>query len=141
MSAAFMSAALKSLRIVQFAMMGSIVAYAIAGEIVGSAHRPANPALDYAFTTMSVLIVGVIFVVRRTLVLPSADNLAAHPDDALALNHWKSGYLATYVLCETLAVFGLVLRFSGGNMQQSLPFYVGGFVLLLFFAPRPPSKS
>lgn len=136
-----MSAALKSLRIVQLAMLASIVAYGIAGQIVGPGPRAVNPALNYGFTTMAIMIVGVIFVVRRTLVLPAADNLAAHPDDSLALNHWKAGYLATYVLCEVLALFGLVLRISGGNLQQSLPFYIGGFVLLFFFAPRPPGNS
>lgn len=136
-----MSTALKSLRIVQLGMMGSIVAYAVAGQIAGPAPRAINPTLNYAFTTLAVLIVGVIFVVRRTLVLPSADNLAAHPDDSLALNHWKTGYQATYVLCEALALFGLVLRFSGGNVQQSLPFYIGGFVLLFFFGPRKPVSA
>src|SRR5437588_129672 len=125
-----MSAALKLLRIMQLAMMGSILAYAVAGQAASPSPRPVNPGLNYGFTAMAVMIIGVIFVVRRTLVLPSAENLAAHPEDSLALNHWKAGYLATYVLCEALAVFGLVLRLSGFSFQQSLPFYIGGFVLL-----------
>jgi hypothetical protein len=136
-----MSAALKLLRIVQLAMMGSILVYAVAGQIAGPGPRPVNPTLNYGFTTMAVMIVGVIFVVRRTLVLPSAENLASHPDDSLALNHWKTGYLATYVLCEALALSGLVLRFSGFSFQQSLPFYIGGFVLLFFFGPRKPVNA
>jgi hypothetical protein len=97
--------------------------------------------LSYAFTTAAVAIVGAIFVVRRTLVLRSAQNLASHPDDPLTLNHWKSGYIATYALCEVLALFGLVLRFTGSNFQQSLPYYIGGFVLLWFFAPREPAHA
>jgi hypothetical protein len=35
-------------------------------------------------------------------------------------------------------LFGLVLRFLGCNFQQSVPFYIGGFVLLFFFRPRQP---
>ena len=75
--------------------------------------------------------VGVIFVVRRTLVFRSAERLAVRPDDSLTLSHWRTGYIVTYALCEGLALFGLILRFVGCSFQQSLPFYIGGFVLLL----------
>lgn len=44
-------------------------------------------------------------------------------------------------LCEALAVFGIVLRFKGFALQQSLPFYAGGLVLLFFFSPRQPAAS
>jgi hypothetical protein len=122
-------------------MLGSILLYAVAGELLGSSVRAANASLSYVFTTAGVSIVGVIFVVRRTLVLRSAESLASHPDDSLTLNHWKSGYIATYALCEALALFGLVLRFTGCSFQQSLPFYIGGFVLLFFFGPRQPINA
>ena len=133
-----MRGTIRTLRTVQWAMLGSIFLYAVVGEFVGSGARAADPSLSYFFTTAGVAIVGVIFVVRRTLVLRSAESLASHPDDSLSLNHWKSGYIATYALCEALALFGLVLRFMGFNFQQCLPFYVGGFVLLSFFGPREP---
>jgi hypothetical protein len=74
-------------------------------------------------------------------VLRSAENLVVHPDDSVTLNHWKSGYITTYALCEALALFGLILRFMGCSFQQSLPFYVGGFVLLSFFGPREPARA
>lgn len=122
-------------------MLGSIVLYAVVGELFGSGARAANPSLGYFFTTAGVAIVGIIFVLRRTLVMRSAESLASHPDDSLTLSHWKSGYLATYALCEALALFGLVLRFSGCSFQQSLPFYVGGFALLFFFGPRLPVSA
>jgi hypothetical protein len=134
-----MGRTLRTLRVVQLAMLGSILLYAVVGELVGPAARAVNPALSYIFTTMGVAIVGIIFVVRRTLVLRSAETLAANPEDSLTLNHWKTGYVATYALCEALAVFGIVLRFTGFNFQQSLPFYVGSLVLLFFFGPRKPA--
>jgi hypothetical protein len=122
-------------------MLGSILLYVVVGELLGSGARAANPSLSYVFTTAGVAIVGVIFVVRRTLVLRSAESLASHPDDSLTLNHWRSGYIATYALCEALALFGFVLRFTGCSLQQSLPFYIGGFVLLFFFGPRQPAAA
>jgi hypothetical protein len=136
-----MAQALRLLRTLQRTLLGSVVLYAIVGEVVGPLRRSANPTLSYILTTVAVAVVGMILVVRRTLVLRSATTLAEKPDDGLTLNHWKTGYIATYALCESLALFGLILRFMGSGFQQSLPFYVGGFVLLFFFGPREPSHQ
>jgi len=134
-----MQRALRTLRAVQWAMLGSILLCAVAGEALGSGGRAVDPSLSYAFTTAGVAIVGVIFVVRRTLVLRSEQSLASDPDDPLTVIHWRNGYIVTYVLCEALASFGLALRFMGCNFQQSLPYYAGGFVLLFFFGPKKPA--
>ncbi len=133
-----MRGTIRTLRAVQWSMLGSILLYAAVGEVLGARARGVDPSLSYVFTTAGVAIVGVIFVVRRTLVWRSAQSLASHPDDSLTLNHWRSGYIATYALCEALGLFGLILRFMGCSFQQSLPFYIGGFVLLFFFGPREP---
>ena len=136
-----MTRALKTLRAVQWSMLASILLYGILGELVGPHARVVDPALSYIFSTLAVGIVGTIFVVRRTLVQRAAAILATHPDDRLSLNHWQTGYLATYALCEALGLFGLVLRFRGCQLQQSLLFYVGAFVLLFFFSPREPASA
>jgi F0F1-type ATP synthase membrane subunit c/vacuolar-type H+-ATPase subunit K len=139
-----MPKALKTLRAVQWSMLASIILYAVGAEVISPRVRGADPTLSYVFSTLAVGIVGTIFVVRRTMVQRAADSLASDPDDAVSINHWKSGYVATYALCEALALFGLVLRFCGSPMQQSLLFYIGGFVLLFFFrasAPVRPSTT
>lgn len=136
-----MQHALKTLRWVQWAMLGSILLYAALGELIRPAAHMLDPALSYLFTTLGVAIIGVIFVVRRTLVFRAAETLSSRPDDILSLNHWKTGYFATYALCEALALFGLVERFLGCSFQQSAPYYLGGFVLLFFFRPRQPVNA
>jgi hypothetical protein len=133
-----MRGTVRRLRVVQWTMLGSIVLYAVVGKIISFATHPADSSLSYVFTTAGVALVGMIFVVRRTLVLRPAEDLSSRPDDSISLSHWKSGYIATYALCEALALLGLVLRFLGFSFQQSLPFYVASFVLLLFFGPRKP---
>lgn len=134
-----MARSLKTLRTVQWSMLLSILLYVAAGEVlVGPRMRHVDPALSYVFSTLAVGIVGTIFVVRRTLVFRAASTLATQPDDSISLSQWKTGYFATYALCEALALFGLVLRFRGSGLQQSLLFYIGGFVLLFFFRPRQP---
>jgi hypothetical protein len=133
--------AVKTLRAVQWVMLASILAYAVLGEVFGPRAHAVNPTLNYLFSTLAVAIVGAIFVVRRTLVFRAAESLAKDPDDAISLNQWRTGFLATYCLCESLALSGLFLRFLGCNLQQSAPFYFGGFVLLLFFRPRKPEVT
>lgn len=136
-----MTRALKTLRAVQWAMLASILLYGIVGEVAGPVARALDPSLSYLFTTLGVAIVGVIFVVRRTLVLRAAESLATHPDDDISLKHWRTGYFATYALCEALALFGLAERFLGSSLQQSAPYYIGGFVLLFFFRARQPAAA
>jgi hypothetical protein len=133
-----MTRALKTLRAVQWAMLSSILLFFAAGAWVRPMARAVDPAVSYLFSTLAVATVGVIFVVRRTLVLRSAESLATHPDDSLSLNHWTTGYIATYALCEALALFGVILRVLGCTVQQSVLYYIGGFVLLFFFRPRQP---
>jgi F0F1-type ATP synthase membrane subunit c/vacuolar-type H+-ATPase subunit K len=122
-------------------MLASIVLYGIVGEVAGPVPRGVDPTLSYLFATLSVAIVGAIFVVRRTLVFQAAESLVAHPEDNLSLDHWRTGYLVTYCLCEALALFGLILRFRGSPVEASVYYYLGGFILLLFFWPRQPAKA
>jgi hypothetical protein len=130
--------ALKSLRAVQRAMLASIVLYAGLGQILSPFGRTLDIAVAHLFTTLGVAVVGVIFVVRRTMVFRAEETLVSQPDDPVSLSHWKTGFIATYALCEALALFGLIERFLGAIPQQSYPYYIGGFVLMLFFRPRQP---
>jgi hypothetical protein len=136
-----MSRALKTLRLAQWSMLASILLYVGLGEVVRPAARGINPTLSYIFTTLGVAIVGIIFVVRRTLVLRLAASLATTPDDLISLDHWKIGYIATYALCEGLALLGLAQRFLGDSRQRSIPYYVGAFILLAFFRPQQPARE
>jgi len=136
-----MARSIKTLRTVQWAMLFSILLYIGVGEILGPRIHHVEPALSGVLSTLAVGIVGTIFVVRRTLVFRAASTLATQPEDNISLNQWKTGYIATYALCEALALFGLLLRFRGSGLQQSLLFYIGGFVLLFFFRPRQPAAQ
>jgi hypothetical protein len=133
--------AVKTLRAVQWVMLASVLACVVLGEIVGPGAHAVNPTLNYLFSTFAVAIIGVIFVVRRTLVFRAAESLATQPNDAISLSHWRTGYIVTYCLCECLALFGIVLRLLGCNLQQCVPFYFGGFFLLLFFRVRQPQSG
>lgn len=133
-----MTRALSMLRSIQWTMLGSIVLYGILGKVARPLSQGVDPGLSYLFATLGVAIVGIIFVVRRTLVFRAEASLANEPEDSLSLNQWRTGYITTYALCEALGLFGLILQFMGGGLQAGVPYYLSGFVLLFFFRPQQP---
>lgn len=136
-----MDASVKILRAIQIAMLVSIVLYVLIGQRVGSAPKLNDPTIFYALSMATVTMVGVILVVRRTLVAHSTGILRERPNDGATLGRWRAGYVMTYALSESIALFGLVLRMIGFSLSQVAPFYIAGFILLLFFGPRRPAPS
>lgn len=135
-----MGAAQRVLQIVRWAMLSSILLYFLIAKQFAPTGSP-NPVILYAVTVMAITLVALMFVMRRVLVLRSAAALAAQPNDAAALHRWRTGHLVTYCLCEAIALYGLVLRFLGFGSFQVAPFYLAGFILLLFYVPRAPSDT
>ena len=119
-------------------MLVGIVLCVGIGEVLGAVSTVSNATMFYVFSMVTVTMVGIILVVRRTLVTQSAVALAMRPADVAALGRWRAGYIMTYALSEAIALFGLVLRLTGFTLSQVAPFYVAGFILLLFFGPRRP---
>jgi F0F1-type ATP synthase membrane subunit c/vacuolar-type H+-ATPase subunit K len=136
-----MESSLKLLRTVQVVMLASILLYVFLAERFGPAPKTTAPIVGYAISTLAVSAIGLIFVVRRTMVMGAESVLGATAEDAVALNRWRAGYIATYALCEAVALYGLVLRFTGSRFWQAMPFYLAGFILMLFFRPRRPSTT
>lgn len=132
-----MGAALRTVRLIQIAMLVSIGMYVVVGEVAGR-HLNTDTTVLYAISFASISVVGAILVVRKTMVLQSEAELAEKPGDPATLARWKTGYIVTYALCEALALFGLVLRILGFTLTHVWPYYAGSFVLLLLFWPRIP---
>ena len=104
----------------------------------GSPENSLTNALFHALSFISISIVGATVVIRRTLILPSEGLLKERSADSVAVARWRTGYLFLYALCELLGMFGLILRMSGFTLGNVWGFYLGGFVLLLLYSPRPP---
>ena len=115
-----MGAALRTVRLIQIAMLVSIAMYVVVGELAGQ-RLAAQATVPYAIAVASISVVGAILVVRKTLVLESEAQLRQKPDDPVIVSRWKAGYIVTYALCEALAIFGLLLRFMGFPMIHVWP--------------------
>jgi len=137
-----MESALKTVKIIRLALLASVVLYGLVGELAAKAAAgPANVTVFNALSLVAIVMIGIIVVLRRTLVLPAQTLLSSQAANVDALNRWRAGYIATYAICEAVALCGLVLRFLGFSLQQVAPFYVAGLALMLFFSPRLPSRK
>jgi hypothetical protein len=68
-------------------------------------------------------------------------TLRVDPNDSGALKRWKAGDIVIYAMAETIAMFGVISRGLGFGMSQVAPFFLAGFALILFFAPRRPDNA
>jgi len=136
-----MQSSLRVVRLIRLIMLSSVVIYA--GMATWLGHPSAQPSftLFYGLTVMAASLVLIILIVRRTMVVRAEAVLADQPGNVDALKRWQAGYLVTYVLCEALALYGLVLQFLGFTLSQVATFYVAAIALMLFFSPRPPSRE
>jgi hypothetical protein len=136
-----MDSAVRLVRLAQIAMLVSIALYVAAGEMlkIKVSGNPAD-ALFHALSFISISLVGATVVVRRTLVLPS-EGLLLRSEDSLAVKRWQTGHLLLYALCEVLGLFGLILRIDGFTLGNVWGFYLGAFLLLLLYSPRPPQLN
>lgn len=130
------------LRIVRHALLTSVVLYVFIGESTGHyLTSPPDRNLYFALTLVALTTVGMIFAVRRLFVVRPEAVLAFQPEDTAALRRWRSGYVITYALCAAIALLGLLLRILGFALSEVVPFYLGGFVLMLLIGPRRPSNE
>jgi hypothetical protein len=136
-----MQSAVKMLRMIQIALLVSIGMYVLVGELVGP-HGPVSgtPTLFYGISVVSIMTIGVILVVRRTLVLHSESMMKSATGNTEIMQRWKTGYIVTYALSEALALFGLIVRLDGFRLSDAVTFYLPGFVLMLYFRPRQPAS-
>jgi hypothetical protein len=120
-------------------LRASIFLYIWAGEKV---LRHNQQPLDRTFTTAFGLFpaaTGVAtFVVRTKTIQSALDLLQTQPDDMSALNLWRSGSILSYVVAESVLLFGFSLRIFGGTLALSAPFYIVAAVLMPFLRPRRP---
>jgi hypothetical protein len=127
----------RQLRIIHAAMLFSIVLYAFISSRAPLRPTP-PPVVLYVIAGVCVANLGVILVLRNKLLANRGPVPAVQADSNVAIARWRSACIITWALCESIALFGLVLRYMGFAMTQAMIFFVAGFVLMALFAPRRP---
>jgi hypothetical protein len=129
------------LRIFYVARLVSMGLYALMAAGFGLVPKAVYLAVVYAIVGLAASMLGGILVVRRITLMPAESTLAGYSENVAALNRWRIGYIVTFALSEAVALYGVVLRFMGVEFQQVAPFFLAGFILMLFFRPRRPSAT
>jgi hypothetical protein len=109
-----------------------------AEKILPHQARTLNSMVGTDFLVLGILFVGATVLIRAKLVGTALDTLRSTPDDPIALGKWRKGVILTDVLLESVILYGFALRFLGGTLQQSLPFYAAGIGLMILWWPKRP---
>src|SRR5687767_870096 len=127
---------LRTLRIIHFAMMASVLTLVAVGEAAGP-QEPENVGIMLGvFAAVAAMNVVLVFILRKSLSSSAQDRLRSDPGDAAAAASWQAGHIVSFALAESVALFGLVLRMIGGSTEQAAGFYAAGLGLLLILWPR-----
>src|SRR5882672_11884583 len=121
------------------AMMGSVLLYAVAVEVVnlsqapfsGFAGTPLDPMVRYALWGVALVQVMLILVVRRSLLAKSTGPAAAAPTASIA-----KLITVTAALAEIPAVLGLVLFMVSGLRADFYALLTLSLMLLATWFPR-----
>lgn len=140
-----MEATRRFIQIVRFVLLGAIVVYGLLVSRLPSKATP-KPVILQVITVLAVSLVVLLLVMRRIQVAPAEARLEKQPQDVKALARWRQGYLVTYTLSLSIALYGLVLHFLGFPVSRVAPFFLAGVALILFFGPKvipnsPPPQS
>jgi hypothetical protein len=136
-----MESSIRLVCVVQWALLASIVLLASFVEWIQPAAVVRPQPYFYAIAGMGIWTLTGASFFRRKLLMPAEKILSTKPDDEAALRRWRAGYIAIYAVCDNVAIWGVVLRFLGFSLLTAIPFYLAGFLLLLYFAPRPPTNA
>lgn len=100
-----------------------------------------NPIMLRAMSIVAAAEVVILFVLRRTMLIPAIALLSSQSQNAAALTRWKTGHIVTWALSLSVALYGLALRYLGFTFTQVAPFFIAGFILMLFYFPRRPVET
>jgi hypothetical protein len=128
----------RHIRILHAILLFTMVLDPVIAEKIGS-HQPHDVHVIWLSYLILVLIVcGIAFYFQIKRVRPAAQTLQTQPDNAPALVRWRAGNIVSFVLAESVMLYGFALRFMGATLQQSLPFYVVAIALMLVWWPQRP---
>jgi len=95
-------------------------------------------ALWVPYLVLATANVGLILFFRLRQLRSATQSLKSNPSDVFALNRMRFVNILTFVILESVVLFGFSMRFMGGTLVQSLPFYVAGIALMVIWWPRRP---
>lgn len=133
-----------TLKILYFALVMSTCIYGAIAFVVARTPLRMEMVIAYALGGCALMIMGIIPVLRSRVMPPtreahSLDEKVPENDAvAAALQKYFTACILSWALCESIAIFGLVLSFLSGEPKYFVPF---GALSLVNFAIYRPSRE
>ena len=128
--------ALRDLRIIHGVMLVSVLLYILVIFQIHPREGQISPAMPGAFAILCATEIALALVLRSRLLTPCMEILRSNPDDAQALGRWRAGNIISFIIAETVALFGFALKFLGASWFVAGLFFATGIFLLLIWTPQ-----
>lgn len=116
------------LLIIWFALLTSMIIFAVLPLVMPSKSTEPNPMLSFALIGVALLlVVGSVLIKLRVV------QLAIEKHDAAML---QNGYIVSFALCESAAILALVDHIVTGSKYYFLSFLLGLLGMLLHFPKK-----
>jgi len=120
-------------------MLASLCVYVWLGEWLRKEPKALSDLIVLKAMAALAIANGAIVLFLRMQLLPVAEEkMRLDSTDSVALQRWHTLQIMSFVFCESIGLFGLVLRFLGASRSQAAAFYAGAIILMLLSTPRQP---
>jgi hypothetical protein len=127
---------LRNVRILHAVSLLTMFLYIIVLRLIKTPDQTVPPGIVLAFAFAAFSNVGIALFIRSRKVQPSEEKLRTQPNDPGALNQWRVGMIISFVLAETIALLGFVLKFLGVEWKIAGAFFALAIFLMLLWMPR-----
>ena len=125
---------MRGLSIVWRVLLLAIVLYVWIAEKYHPTHKQISQEFYTAICIVSICLIGTMFLVQQRSV-KRLESLSS-PTDPKNVRRAYAVQLLLMACSLAVVLYGLVVRFTGAALTQTLPFYVVGSSLLLYFKPK-----
>ena len=124
----------RGLRTVWRVLILAVVFYVWIAESHHPQDKHISPRFYASICVVSVFLIGTMFLMQKRST--QRFDLSSSPTDPKKLRGAYAFQLLLMGCSLALVLYGLVVRFSGATLGQTLPFYAIGTLLLLYFRPK-----
>ena len=135
--------ALQQLRVMYFILLGAVAAYWFAvveifdKGLLQTPIRVENVGMiKLILALVAVADGGLLLFFRYWRITSLVGGPASDPERFLA--RLRADYIVCFMVSESVALYGFLLRLIGGDSGDAIPFFLGSVVLFLLCYPRVP---
>lgn len=129
------------LRIIQFAIIVSVVLFYYVSSTIHPAAHAVNASMQSAIVLCAIASALMGFIVQRMMLRSPSQSISEKQNPSL-LTKWFAGHILRFATAESVALFGVVLHVLGSSSSLVTTMFASSIVLLMIWQPGtcPPKK-